>query len=348
MENLNLTDVASDCNVIRHEIPHFLRYSKLRLMDGYDYSANSSSYYEYEDECKKRFLENGPYWHVFSVHDFPVIFYDDTDFKYGVNQLGYCIRFHRVRIIAFELMNNHIHLIMAGTIEECKAFFQDYRSRISRMEKSKLRKISFNGFVPQFVSITDARMLRREIAYVHRNCMVPNPDMSPVTYRWGTGYLYFDDKAYDLNMCNFEDLSYKEKREICHSRDLGIPPYFRVYQRMLSPLSFCSIEEGQMYFKNPLLYALAIYSDYESYSKIAKRDADNLCVSYEECYNVACTICRNDFSVKYPSQLSNEDRLKLAKRMHEEFHTSNAQLNRILGVDRSVLNELFPVRLKEG
>lgn len=347
MENDKTNGIASDLNAIHSEVPHYLQFSPVRRVEGFDYSSNGYSFYEFEEECKKRFQENGPYWHVYSGHDFPVIFYDDVDFRYGVNQLGYCIRYHSVRIIAFELMSNHIHLIMVGEQQECAAFFYDYRNRISRMEKANFRNISFHGFSPQFVPITDVKMLRREIAYVHRNCLVPNPDMSPTTYRWGTGYLYFDDKVFEMNMKNFEDLSYKEKREICRSRDLNIPPFFRVCNKMLSPLSFCSIEEGQMYFKNPLLYTLALYSDYDSYRAIAARDNAKSFISYEEFYHVACTICRNDYNVKYPSKLSESDKLSLAKRMHDEYHASNAQLNRILGIDRAVLNEFFPIPLQE-
>lgn len=323
------------------DMSYLLRHSCVRRNENY-----ATSYYGFERECEQKFNENGPYWHICSPEDHQVMFYCDQEFKQGVTILAASASDCRVRIIAFELMNNHIHLILAGSENECVNLFEIYKQRLNRYLVSRGSGIFSKFFIPKVIPITDVKMLRNEISYVHRNCIVPDPDKSPFSYQWGTGYIYFNELAYLFPHTDFSSLKLKEKRELLRSRQVDLPEFFQVFNGMISPLSFCSIDEGQMYFRNAMSYYLAMFNDYESYSKIAKRDSETSIISYDEFFYAACSICKSEFGVNSPQKLSKEDKIKLAKRMHDDYHSNNAQLNRVLGIERAVLNEMFPMPLK--
>lgn len=338
-----MNEILSDQVMNPDELPYLFRHSYVHK---YGNSDSGRFFYEFERECEKRFKENGPYFHICSPENFMSIFLDDSDFKQGVTKLAVAASSCSVRIIAFELMNNHVHLILAGQEQECVRLFETYRSKLARMTKAKGIEAPFNLMIPNVIPINDVRMLRTEIAYVHRNCIIPDPERSPFSYLWGTGFIYFNELIYLFPQENYCSLTLREKRELLHSRHVDLPAYFSIMNGMISPLTFCSIDEGQMYFRNAMSYFLALFNDYESYSRIAKRDNDSAIVSYDEFFYAACSVCKTDFGVSFPNRLSNEDKIKLARRMHDDFHATNAQLNRVLGIDRSVLNELFPMPLK--
>lgn len=327
------------------QVPFQLRYSA--VWNSNMGEIGSLTPYEFERRCDLKFVENGPYWHICSPPDFPAFFCNDSEFKQGVTQLALCAFEFKVRIVAFELMNNHLHLILAGERDECEKLFYSYRSRISRVSKTFGHDISFDRMHPNVISIDDVRALRNEIAYVHRNCLVPNPNMVPNNYLWGTGYLYFNNLLYYCPLTDVNSLTIREKRSLLHSRNTELPSHYKLFSGMISPLSFCTVNEGQMYFRNPLAYNHAIFNDYETYSKLSKRDNESSCISYEEFYYAATSICRTEFNVNTINKLSDADKHRLAQKMHDDYNATNAQLNRVLGIDKAVLNELFPVKYRK-
>lgn len=304
------------------------------------------SSYEFEKECELRFTENGPYWHVFSPEDFAIIFHNDQEFKNGVNQLALCTYNNNARLIAFELMNNHFHLILAGCKDDCIVLFNQFAGRIRRICKEITDRRVFSKLSPSFVPIENVKSLRNEIAYVHRNCMIPDPSKSPFYYLWGTGYLYFNSLTYSFQTKVLADYTINEQRQMFHSREVCLPKEMMVFDGMVSPLSFCSIYEGQIYFKNVMLYTIALFNDYESYVKIAKRDKPNMIIGYDELFYAACAVCRKEFNVNSPAKLLRDDKISLAAILHDSFNTTNAQLNRLLGIEYAILNELFPTKIK--
>lgn len=340
--NQLISNIMTSFTESEEQVPYQLRYSP--VWNSNMGEIGSLSNYEYERRCELKFIENGPYWHVCSPDDYPAFFCNDTEFKQGVTQLAMCSCEFRVRIVAFELMNNHFHLILAGEKEECEKLFYSYRSRIGRISKSFGHIISFDRMEPKVIAIEDVRALRNEIAYVHRNCLVPNPNLIPNNYLWGTGYLYFNNIVYFCPLTDFNDMTVREKRAMLHARETELPNYYKVFNGMISPLSFCAVNEGQMYFKNPVVYNHAVFNDYESYSKLSKRDSEATCISYEEFYYAATSICRTEFNAKSINKLSDEDKIRLAQKMYSDYNATNAQLNRVLGIDKSVLNEMFPVK----
>lgn len=68
-------------------------------------------------------LNSKEYFHVCEdgrMHTW--MFQDESDFIAGVNRMGICCLRTSVKVIAYVLMDNHVHFVLCGTMPECKRF----------------------------------------------------------------------------------------------------------------------------------------------------------------------------------------------------------------------------------
>ena len=77
-------------------------------------------------------------------------------------------------------------------------------------------------------------------------------------------------------------------------------------------------------------------------SQIAKNLGDQISVTDEEMYSIASNLSNRLYSVRQPSLVANQQKVELAKKLHYDYNATKKQLRRILRLDLSVLNELFP------
>ncbi|MBQ2194598.1 MAG: hypothetical protein II408_04420, partial [Bacteroidales bacterium] len=59
-----------------------------------------------------------------------VMFYED-DFIDGMNRVYVTVKGYRIIILAFSLMDTHIHFVLYGEFDECNRFVHDYVRRTS-------------------------------------------------------------------------------------------------------------------------------------------------------------------------------------------------------------------------
>ena len=59
-------------------------------------------------------------------------FYEDADFISGMNRVYVTLKSYRIVILAFSLMDNHLHFVLYGDFDECNRFMHDYVRRTSR------------------------------------------------------------------------------------------------------------------------------------------------------------------------------------------------------------------------
>ena len=100
---------------------------------------------EKERECERIFEKSGPFWHLYTdgriMEDFLCT---EEDFKIAMTALAIAtVLFKKVRIITFELMSNHIHLILNGEAEDCMRLFERLKARLKRILKTHERAIDW-------------------------------------------------------------------------------------------------------------------------------------------------------------------------------------------------------------
>ncbi|MBR5836501.1 MAG: hypothetical protein IKY66_10125 [Bacteroidales bacterium] len=156
-----------------------------------DYSALSFS--EKERICESIFIANGPYWHVYTDGTkMQNIFCSEDEFKSGMWCLAAALHLSKdVKALTFELMINHIHLILAGKREDCIKAFNLFEARLKKAFPIREHTIDWSQFKMDILPIENLQALRNEIIYTNRNAFVANPVYTPDSYPWGGGCAYF-------------------------------------------------------------------------------------------------------------------------------------------------------------
>ena len=147
-----------------------------------DYCALSFS--EKERLCEIIFIENGPYWHLYTdgtkMQD---IFCNDSDADIGMWILASATcSTDKAFLLTFELMANHIHLILSGQRDSCLEIFEVFKSRLRRATRKAGRIIDWSQFNANIIPIDSLQSLRNEIIYVNRNAYVANLKYNPFSY----------------------------------------------------------------------------------------------------------------------------------------------------------------------
>lgn len=297
-----------------------------------------------ENECEALFFQKQPFWHLCTPGELmEIIFTDKEEFKFGINLLAIClVEFPHLSVYTFELMNNHIHVILSGSETDCYAYFKMFKEKLKRFVKNRNRIVDFSNFRPALLPISDLRTLRNEIAYTNRNGYVVDPSATPFSYPWGANMWFFTDLDRYLPTMPYSELNFKEKRRITYSRVIDLPSSYSVWNGIIIPPSFCAVKEAQMMFRDAHQYFNLLGKNYEAYSQIAGRLGDRIFITDEEMYSAVCQICRKRYGVEKPSELTPRQRPEVAQAMHNEYNASNHQIRSILKLDPGIVKELFP------
>ena len=290
------------------------------------------------------FAMSGRFWHLFtdgsSMED---IFLNEEDMKTGMIALAIskCI-YPGIEIITFELMSNHIHLILRGDREVCIELFGYFRRKLARIFGRQGRCIDWRRFKADIIEITELKALRNEIIYVNRNAFVASPHFTPFSYRWGGGWAYYSPVIKMLQTMSLTDIRFNQARKMTHSRDFEEFKTLRFIGDTVYIPSFCNIELGERMFTDARSYFLALTRNAEGMSLIAARLKDNIFLTDEELYAVAVRFADDKFGCKKLRSLTPEQRIETAKELHFKYNASNKQIRRILKLDPGILSELFP------
>ena len=305
---------------------------------------NALSFSEKERVCESIFVSNGPYWHIYTDGTkMQNIFCNEEDFKIGMWCLAAALFLCKsARVITFELMGNHLHLILGGQRDDCIKAFDLFAARLRQAFPKRQRAIDWSKFKMDILPIESLQALRNEIIYVNRNAFVANPAYTPDSYPWGGGCAYFNPWIKHLKTTPLGEMKVNTQRKLLHTRD--VVPFSKLLEIGGVPFipSFCDISLGESLFRDARSYFNSLTRNAEAFSQIASRLKDAIFLTDEELYSVICSHISKEYSVKTPSQLSAQQKIDTARQMHFDYNATNHQLRRMLRMDLSILEELFP------
>ena len=303
----------------------------------------AETYFDKEQEAEYLFNSNGPFWHMYTPGNMTsIIFSQEEDFIFGMNLIAQtAAKFPDVKIYTFEIMNNHLHFILSGEEYRCRQMFCKIKERLNRYLKTKGQALDFSRFDCSLVRITDLKMLRNEIIYVNRNGYVARHDCTPFTYPWGAGAAFFNNIIRLIPSTRYSELTIRQKREICKSKDIDLPGDLRVYNGVILPSSYCILKKAEQMFRDPHHYFNMLSKNWEAYSEIAKRLGDTITITDEEMYGAVCALSTKEFGCKNPRLLSPENKVMLARRMKSEYNASSKQIRSILKLNQDIVEERF-------
>lgn len=127
-------------------------------------------YREQELACESVFHNFGEVYHVYTGEKFEVIFGEDGDFKVGMAVLGICAKlFPHVKILTFQLMSNHIHILASGSEADLRRLFAAFKAMLSRNLSSKDRAVNWDEFEAHFRPVETLNDIRNVVIYINKN-----------------------------------------------------------------------------------------------------------------------------------------------------------------------------------
>ena len=299
---------------------------------------------ERERVCQRVFDENGPFWHLYTDGTaMQNIFCNDEEMKKGMMVLAVtAVLFGKVKIITFELMSNHVHLILSGNHDDCIEFFARFKQRLKWVFRSIGRVVDWDSFQADIIRIESLRSLRNEIIYVNRNAYLVNPDYTPFNYPWGGGWAYFSPVIRNLPVKTVKEIGFNRSRELTQCRDVAKLHQLTFVNDVVFIPSFCHIDIGEALFHDARTYFYSLTRNVEAFSEIASRLKDKVYMTQDELYSVAGDIAAREFNTRQLTLLPPEQKIWLAKELHFKYNATSQQLRRILNLDLAVLSQLFP------
>jgi len=309
------------------------------------------SFLEKENLCKDLFNKAmryfGAFYHLHTPEDHPVIFKDDTFYRAAMTLIALCAHdCPNVKIITFELMSNHVHLVLCGDEKACLHFFALFKERLRKYFISRKTVIDLSGFVPKTVDIETLESLRNQIAYTNRNNFVVNPSYTPFSYPYGACNCYFLPVNQHRADTHFGQLTFREKRALLHTHQMDYPADYAIIDGYISPASCCSIAFGEHIYRDARHYFSKISRAIESYKEIAEVLGESIFYTDDELSAVLYKKCKDDYDGQLATLLPQQDKLELARFLHYNYNANNDKIARLLKLAPSLVNELYPLRKK--
>ena len=244
---------------------------------------------------------------------------------------------------AFTLMSNHLHNIaQTEDKQRCIDFLDHYGTRLRRFVRKAGRDLSLSDFVSDPIPILTLQSLRNNMVYVDRNGYVIYSHHTPLSYPWGTGFLYFGYSPALIPSKPLKDVPILEKRVLMHSRDIRLPETVTIRNGFVAPESFVDWRIGRQFFRDAHQYFNLLTKNREAYAEFAALYKDRSILTDEEMYSAAYSIARDEYHVNKLTDLTGAQKEELARKMHFDYNAGNAQIYRILKMDKAVLQEMFP------
>ena len=303
---------------------------------------NRANYYDIEKLCQHYFDKIGTAYHLCTPENHPIIFRNSEDFKRGMSIMGIIAKAHRkVQILTFELMNNHLHVIIIGSPEDIEEFFRCLKSTLEKNLYTDGTRLDLKGLTMQLYETTSLENLRNVIAYTNRNGSVVDRHVSPYTYPWGANKYFFNTEA----KCRFEErkrkITVREKRLLTKSHKYDSVKDLYMVDGYVCPLSFCDVTYAENLFRDTRHYFTKVSRHIESYDEIAKMIGEQIYYTDDDLYSILCSWAAKKYDCKVPSQLQKDQKLEMARMLRWEYNADIKKIGRLLKMDIAVLAALF-------
>lgn len=282
-------------------------------------------------------------WH-FSTDGTAVdwMFADDDDFVAGMNRIYVCLQFHKVIILAFALMDTHVHFVLYGDFDECNRFVHDYVRRTSRHIAlrhgctNKFRKVSINHQV-----VDNDYYLKIVICYTIKNPPVGGLPFNYGDYPWSSGPLYFRKPGLwsspnwliaDREYLPLSDLGVVGQRETLRTRRPFTNVQCRMVQGIVFPGDYVAFELVEEIFKSCKSFNYFLCLAKESEVDARGGAISRLTVPDQEMRQYKSELCLEMFGKKSTYNLATQDRIRLARALRAKYNSSIKQIARVCGL----------------
>lgn len=269
------------------------------------------------------------------------IFADASDYATGNILLGLISVQFNIKIYAYSLMPNHIHLALSGTGADCVQAFDFLKRKLSAMMKRSGREPLPEDYGFNLEPVDTPDKMKTEIIYILRNALEKGLGMVG-SYLWDSGWMYYSKGWQALLGC---DCSFKlSKREL--ARRVGgwddIPESWQFHPYLgLNPYSFVDTSLVHQLFPSPKDLQTALVKDFEVQFQIARRLGELSSFNKTEMESILTQVLDKRFDGRSLKALSDDEKAKLAVILHRELGWDSYQISTTIYIKEKVIRQLL-------
>lgn len=257
--------------------------------------------------------------------------------------VGICAKlFPDIRILTFELMSNHIHILVAAKQERLLQFFETMKKYLRRNMSAKGKEIRWKDFVAGLRRVDSLDYARNVLIYDNRNGYLVSDVYTPYTYPWGANKYFFACDMKRLAQSLAVKMLYKDRRSITHSHEADDIEDLQLFDGYALPLSFCDIAAGESLFRDPIHYFERLSKSIEQNVSIADELKESIQpFTDSELFSAIVGICKIKYGQPRPSLLPPDAKLKMAATMHYDYHAKEKQICRFLNLTPEMVRSVI-------
>lgn len=296
-------------------------------------------FYFREQECSDVFNRLGPVFNANTPESHPIVFKSREDYMAGMSILAASAKMYsHVRIFSFQLMSNHLHLVIAGDERYIMDFFAYFKLRLGKHFEGN---VDLSAFDLKLFPVETLSYLRNAIVYANRNGFVVNDDVTPFSYPWGTSQFFFQPVAVRYAHAFGKSMPVVWWRQLMHTRAVNAYCSMKVVDGYASPLEFCDIKTAESVFRDAKQYFYLISRKVEAYSEVARTLGESIFYNDNDLFLSARKVAMEQFGSNDLVTLPANQKIDLAKHLHFNYNASDKQLQRLLKMDLEILRAIL-------
>ena len=272
------------------------------------------------------------------------LFEDKPAFIAAMNIIAICFFRCKVSILAFCLMDNHVHFILYGTLDECLQFRDKFLHKYAiwhskRYSGKKLESIEFD-----IKHMEDERYILTSIAYVLRNCIAAGFRYCAIDYLWSSASLYFRDaeslRNFTTGWQRLSEISVKERNRRLQTQ-MDLPSDWLITpDGYIWPGCYIDYKHVERLFKTPKSFTYFMGQGKEEEINKSLGMEASVQIPDMELREKATIHCLRMFKTTNMRRLDATRRIELAKILRKEYKCSIKQIARIVHLDSQYIKEL--------
>lgn len=286
--------------------------------------------------------DSAAYYHVCTDgNTLEWMFKDDHDFKAGINRIAICSLETSVLVIAFILMDNHVHFVLYGSMPQCKRFITKYKLLTGKWISTRyglsrhLKHLS-----SQIIHIENEEQLLDTIAYIDRNSIVAGYSYLPSSYPWGSARYMFQKQT----PCSepVKTLSEMSKSEIQNSLKTWteLPQTWKLDgDGMILPEYFLRTDISEQKFKSPVRYLYHLSKKLEG--RIEMQQGTKAFIPDKELRRITEDLSTQLFGKKSLKDLDFNSRILIARKLRYSYASTPKQISRMVYLDAETLSQFI-------
>ena len=269
---------------------------------------------------------------------------DEEDFRTAWNYLALSAWRTGVEIVAFILMSNHVHEILAcKDASDANTAIKLFKQQISKYLRNKYGVSQVLHNTEDCISVIDTvQYMKNCIVYILRNAMCARICARPEDYRWASYACYFSGNRH-VKSSPVSDMTFIQKRRMLKTGlDLSDCPFRLDDDGLITLGSFVRSDIVERVYRRSgksFMYYLGCCNDARMEYELTCRPLMHVS-DQEMCESVAKYVAGR-FHGKELAELTSAEKCSILKHLFFNNKTSVPQLSRVLGLPRKLIQRIM-------